>query len=155
MGPKAVAYAIDREAINKMVKFGMATVLAGGVLPETHWAYADLHMYAKPDVDKAKQLLAEAGLQDGFKTVLKVGSDFEYQVQAAQIIKQQLKAIGIEVEVSGLESGIFFDALGNHDFELTVVGWALSIRMSTSTISFIAKANGISSPMPMRNLMPC
>lgn len=120
---QAVAYAIDRAAINKMVKFGMATVLDGGVLPESHWAYADLHMYAKPDIDKAKALLAEAGLQDGFKTVLKVGSDFEYQVQAAQIIKQQLKPLGIEVEVSGLESGIFFDSLGNHDFELTVVGW--------------------------------
>lgn len=120
---QAIAYALDREALNKMVKFGMATILDGGVLPETHWAYADLHLYAKPDPAKAKQLLADAGVENGFKTTIKVGSDFEYQVQAAQIIKQQLKPLGIEIEVSGLESGIFFDSLGKHDFDMTVVGW--------------------------------
>lgn len=120
---QAIAYAIDRQAINKMVKFGMATVLDGGVIPETHWAYADLHLYAEADAAKAKQLLQDAGVGDGFETTIKVGSDFEYQVQAAQIIKQQLKPLGIEVEVSALESGIFFDALGKNDFDMTVVGW--------------------------------
>ncbi len=120
---QAISYAINREAINKMVKFGMATVLDGGVLPDTHWAYADLHLYAEPDIEKAKQLLQDAGVGAGFATTIKVGSDFEYQVQAAQIIKQQLKPLGIEVEVSALESGIFFDGLGKHDFDMTVVGW--------------------------------
>jgi peptide/nickel transport system substrate-binding protein len=120
---QAISYAINREAINKMVKFGMATVLDGGVLPETHWAYADLHLYAESNLDKAKQLLQDAGVGEGFATTIKVGSDFEYQVQAAQIIKQQLKPLGIEVEVSALESGIFFDGLGKHDFDMTVVGW--------------------------------
>ena len=120
---QAISYALNRQAINKMVKFGMATVLDGGVIPETHWAYADLHLYAEPNVEKAKQLLQDAGVGDGFATTIKVGSDFEYQVQAAQIIKQQLKPLGIEVEVSALESGIFFDGLGKHDFDMTVVGW--------------------------------
>ncbi len=120
---QAISYAINREAINKMVKFGMATVLDGGVLPDTHWAYADLHLYAEPDIEKAKQLLQDAGVGAGFATTIKVGSDFEYQVQAAQIIKQQLKPLGIEVEVSALESGMFFDGLGKPDFDMTVVGW--------------------------------
>ncbi len=120
---QAVSYAIDRNIINKMVKFGNATVLDGGVLPPSHWAYANLHPYGKRDLAKARQLLKAAGLGNGFETVLKVGSDFEYQVSAAQIIKQQLKDVGIKVKVVGMESSLFFNSLGKHDFALTVVGW--------------------------------
>jgi len=120
---QAIANAIDRGAINDVVKFGAATVLDGGVIPAGHWAYADLHLYPERDVEKAKSLLAEAGYADGMTLELKVGADFQYQVDAAQMIKQQLAEAGITVEVLAQESGIFFDALGKHDFQLTVVGW--------------------------------
>lgn len=119
---QAIAHAVDREALNKVVKLGRATVLEGGNIPPSHWANPDLHIYSQRDVDKAKQLLAEAGVEK-LKLTLKAGSDFQYQVDAAQMIKQQLADIGIEVEVLAQESGIFFDALGTGDFEMAVVGW--------------------------------
>jgi peptide/nickel transport system substrate-binding protein len=120
---QALAHAIDREEINQMIKFGRATVLDGGVIPPGHWAYADISLYPKRDLEKAKELLTEAGYPDGFEAVLKVGSDFEYQVDAAQLVKQQLSDVGIQLEVLAQESGIFFDALGNSEFQLTIVGW--------------------------------
>ncbi len=120
---QAVAHAIDREEINQVVKFGKATVLDGGLLPPGHWAYADLHLYPKRDIEKAKSLLKEAGFENGITLQLKVGSDFQYQVDAAQIIKQQLQEAGITVEVLAQESGIFFEGLGAHDFQLAIVGW--------------------------------
>ncbi len=121
---QAVAMAIDRTVLNKIIKFGAATVLDGGHIPPNHWAYAaELHPYAQRDVQGAKKLLAEAGFGDGFQTVMKVGSAFAYQVDAAQMVKQQLSDIGIDVELRPLESGLFFDALGKSDFEMTLVGW--------------------------------
>lgn len=120
---QAIANAIDRQAINDVVKFGAASVLDGGLIPQGHWAYADLHLYPEQDLEKAQALLDEAGYGDGMTLELKVGADFQYQVDAAQMIKQQLAKVGIEVEVLAQESGIFFDALGKHDFQLTVVGW--------------------------------
>jgi peptide/nickel transport system substrate-binding protein len=120
---QAIAHAVDREMINKIVKFGRAMVLEGGNIPPGHWADADLHIYPKRDVEKAKQLLKEAGKESGLKLTLKVGSAFQYQVDAAQMIKQQLKDVGVEVEVLAQESGVFFDALGKGDFEMTIVGW--------------------------------
>lgn len=120
---QAIAWALDRSAINKVVKFGRATVLDGAHIPKSHWAHADLHVYPARDVEKARQLLADAGHGGGLKLSLKAGSAFPYQVAAGQVIKQQLKDIGIEVELQSQESSVFFDALGRKDFDLTVVGW--------------------------------
>ncbi|WP_044748531.1 ABC transporter substrate-binding protein [Bacillus alveayuensis] len=119
---QAIAWAIDRESLNKLVKFGQAKVLTGGPIPEGHWAHDNSNIYPKRDLEKAKQLMKEAGYEKGFKVTLKV-SPKQDQVNAAQIIKQQLKEIGIEVEVLTQEPSIFFDALGKKDFEMTVVGW--------------------------------
>lgn len=121
---QAIAWAIDRQAINQAVKLGAATVLTGAHIPEGHWAYAGLDLYPQRDLDRARQLLAAAGVNPGEVTlVCRVGSAFPYQVAAAQMIKQQLRDIGIEVQLLAQESGVFFDALGRSDFDMTVVGW--------------------------------
>ncbi len=120
---QAVAWALDREALNRMVKFSRSVPLTGGVFPSNHWAYADLDLYPEPRPARARALLAEAGHPDGFSTRLRVGSAFPYQVAAAQIVKQQLRAVGIDVELVAEESSVFFDALGRGDFDMTLVGW--------------------------------
>ncbi len=120
---RAIAWAIDRVELNKLVKFGRATVLDGGPIPPNHWAHPGHAVYTKPDRATARRLLAEAGFGDGFGATLKVGSAFAYQVKAAEVIKQQLQPIGIDVEVRALESGVFFDDLNAGDFDMTFVGW--------------------------------
>ncbi len=120
---QAIAWAVDREEISAFVKFGEADVLTGGPIPHHHTDYADLEMYEERDLARAEELLQEAGYEDGFEVTLKVGSDFEEQVQAAQIISQQLSDLNIDVTVSSLDSGVFFDDLNNQDFQMTVVGW--------------------------------
>lgn len=120
---QAIAHAIDRPSLAQL-KFGQATVLPGGHIPPNHWAHATgFAPYAQRDVDRARQLLADAGHPDGFSAVMKVGSAFAYQVQASQRVKQQLLDVGIDIEIQSLESGLFFDALNNGDFEMTLVGW--------------------------------
>ena len=122
---EAIAYAIDREMINKAVKLGNATVLADANIPPTHAAYLGNNKFAERNVEKAKSLLAEAGYQDGqISLTIKAGSDWQYQVDAAQMIKQQLADIGVNAEVSAMESGLFFDDLNNGRFDLSVVGWS-------------------------------
>jgi peptide/nickel transport system substrate-binding protein len=120
---QAIAWAIDRQALNQVVNLGRATILDGGHIPPGHWAYGDLHLYPQRDLAKARTLLAEAGVGDGFKVVCKVGSAFPYQVAAGQMVKQQLREVGIEVQLLAQESSVFFDALGKKDFDLTVCGW--------------------------------
>ncbi|WP_082233142.1 ABC transporter substrate-binding protein [Halobacillus massiliensis] len=119
---QAIAWAIDRSAINDAVKFGEATPLLNGPIPESHWAHAEEDIYPEPDLDKAQELLEQAGYGDGLELELIVGTN-QYQIDAAQVIKQQLSEAGITVDVQSSEDSVFFEALGSGDFEMTVVGW--------------------------------
>jgi peptide/nickel transport system substrate-binding protein len=71
---QAVAYAVDRQAYVDTVLFGYGKPMDGGSIPESNWAYADLHTYAERDLDKAKALLAEAGYPDGLDTTIKLAA---------------------------------------------------------------------------------
>lgn len=120
---QAIAWAVDREMINRIVKLGRAVSANGDFFPPNHWAYTGQDVYPDVRLAKARELLADAGYADGFRTVMRVGSAFPYQVAAAQIVKQQLLAVDIDVEIVSQESGVFFEALGQGDFEMTLVGW--------------------------------
>ena len=120
---QAVAWAVDRDMINQIVKFGRAQVADGEFFPTNHWAFTGQSVYPNRDLERARTLLKEAGYQEGFDTEMRVGSAFPYQVAAAQIVKQQLIEVGIDVELISEESGVFFDALGQGDFSMTLVGW--------------------------------
>lgn len=120
---QAVAWGIDREALNQSAKFGRATVLADGPIPPHHWAHAELDLYPQRDVERARELLAEAGHDGGVSATLIVGSDFPYQVQAAGTVKDMLSDVGIDLTVRPMESAEFFGRLNDRDFQMTVVGW--------------------------------
>jgi peptide/nickel transport system substrate-binding protein len=120
---RAIALALDRPQLLSLIKFDRGRILPSGPIPSTHWAAWDGSPYAEPNPEAARALLTEAGFPDGFDLTLTVGSAFAYQVDAAQVVKQQLRAVGIELELEALESGIFFDKLNQGDFEATLVGW--------------------------------
>jgi peptide/nickel transport system substrate-binding protein len=119
---QAISWAIDRQEIVDISYFGYGTVIEGGPLPESHWAHADFKAYG-PDIERAKQLLAEAGYPDGFKTTIKVGADYKTQVSVSQVIKEQLEPLGIEVEVQPIEWGLFIDQWNKREFDMVVLGW--------------------------------
>jgi peptide/nickel transport system substrate-binding protein len=120
---QAISYVIDRKELVQTALFGHATVINGGPIPKTHWAYADFTQYT-PNIEKAKQLLKEAGYEKGFDATIKVGSAYKMQVAMAQIVKEQLKQVGINVKVQQMEWGLFLnDVTTNKNFDLTVLGW--------------------------------
>ena len=122
---EAIACAVDRNAINMAVKMGNATVLTEANIPADHEYFGGDEIYTERDVEKAKELLAEAGVEEGSITLkFTVGADWQYQVDAATMIKQQLSEIGINCELSAMESGVYFDGLNSGDFDLTVCGWS-------------------------------
>ncbi len=63
---QALNYATDKKAIIDVVYQG-AGVMAKNVLPPTIWSYNDDVQDYPFDIEKAKQLLAEAGYPNGFK----------------------------------------------------------------------------------------
>lgn len=120
---QAIAWAVNRQQLSQAIKFGHATPLRAANIPEHHWAGLKEDIYPGPDLERARSLLREAGHSDGFPLTIKAASNLDYQVRAAEMIKQQLAPLGIDAKVQAVEPTVFYDQLGAGDFEATVVGW--------------------------------
>ncbi|MBV2359096.1 ABC transporter substrate-binding protein [Thalassococcus sp. CAU 1522] len=117
---KAIAHAIDRQAIIDGAMFGLGTPIG------THFAphnpdYVDLTGNSVHDPELAKSLLAEAGLPDGFTTTLKLPPP-SYARRGGEIIAAQLRAVGIQTEITNLEWAQWLEEVfRGKDFGLTIV----------------------------------
>jgi peptide/nickel transport system substrate-binding protein len=121
---QAIAMTIDRQLMTDTILFGFGTPMDGGIIPSWHWAYADLHLYPKPDVAKAKQLLSDAGYPSGFSLTIGAGANYAAQVQAAEMLKDQLKQIGIDVTPNPTEWGTYIETVINKkEFDAAIIGW--------------------------------
>lgn len=100
----AAEHAIDKEGLNKAFGFGFWEI-AYQLPGKDSKAYVPAITGRKYDVAKAKQLLAEAGYPNGFKSVLNASSTADRDVPIA--IQAQLRAVGINVEVQFADSAKF------------------------------------------------
>jgi peptide/nickel transport system substrate-binding protein len=122
---QAIAYAIDRKALVQGAFFGQATPITGGVIPPWNWAYADLKYFSDgADPEKAKTLLAEAGLPNGFETSMTIASSFPAMVAMAPIIQANLAAVGIKAKIGTMEIPRYWDEIwGPSKFDITTMYW--------------------------------
>jgi peptide/nickel transport system substrate-binding protein len=122
---QAIALAIDRKALVMGAFFGQATPILGGVIPQWNWAYADLKYFKEgPDVAKAKELLAEAGVPNGFESSMTIASSFPAMVAMAPIIQANLAAVGIKAKIGTMEIPRYWDEVwGPSKFDITTMYW--------------------------------
>ncbi len=115
---RAISYATDREEIINAVYNGMATL--GTPLPpalnEWHVDASKLDTYGQ-NYQKAKDLLKEAGYEGGVKFSVTVSPTLQTALQIAQVLQQQLKPAGINMELNTVEWGSFLDAWRNSNFD--------------------------------------
>jgi peptide/nickel transport system substrate-binding protein len=102
---QAVAYAIDKEELSQANTGGQGKPVTAG-FPAGMPFHGSIHSqdpYAKANVQKAKQLLQEAGYK-GEKVVMQAHLVPDRIAQGAVVIQSQLQAAGMNVEVKTLES---------------------------------------------------
>lgn len=117
---EAVAHAIDRQAIIDGAMFGYGTPIGSHFAPHNP-DYVDLTGNSAYDPDLSRKLLAEAGYKDGFKTTLKLPPP-SYARRGGEIVAAQLRAVGIETEISTLEWAQWLEQVfKGKDFGLTIV----------------------------------
>jgi len=116
----AFSFAIDRNAIVSTAEFGYATV-SGPLAPSTPWAtpIARFPSYTQ-NVARAKQMLAEAGYPNGFSTRIITSPTYEGGVAVAQVIQEQLRAIGVNATLETIEWGSYINRWVARDFDTMI-----------------------------------
>lgn len=139
---KAIAHAIDREQINKTLNNGESTLA-------NTFVHAVQTKYLNPDIkpivfnpETAKQMLAEAGWKDTdgdgflnkgkekFTLNLKMPSGSDVAKQLALMYKDQLKKVGIDVNIIEREWTVYLQEMDKFDFELNMGSWTIPARIS-------------------------
>ncbi|MFG1972727.1 ABC transporter substrate-binding protein [Nonomuraea fuscirosea] len=117
---QALLYAIDRESISKSLYAG-ACAPAVQPFQNGFWANVPELNDVKPyyDPEKAKQLLAEAGLPNGLDLQVEVGPNTQFQT-LAQALQAQLQKVGIRVKIKVLEFQQMITARRTGNFSATV-----------------------------------
>lgn len=117
---QAMAYAIDREQITEAALFGLGAPNQTAIPEESAW-HTDYAPYER-DVEKAKQLLEEAGVED-LSVDFMVTNEYPETVTAAQVIQSQLKDVGIEVNIRTLDFAAWLDQQAQGNFDAFLLGW--------------------------------
>lgn len=115
---QAVSLAINREEIIDMAFNGEAEI--SGFVPASmgHWAVdVTEHPMYQQNIEKAKELMAEAGYADGFEVTLIVGL-LDTLRDTGAVVQQQLADIGITVNVENKENAEYVALWSAHDFEM-------------------------------------
>jgi peptide/nickel transport system substrate-binding protein len=118
---QAMSFALDRQQICEAGFFGLCDPLQAPVGKGSPW-YFGYQPYGQ-DVEKAKELLAEAGYPDGFEMELLPTTQYGETVRAAQVLQQQLAQIGIQATINAPEWSEWLELEGNFKYDAYICNW--------------------------------
>lgn len=117
---QAVGWALDRQRIVELAERGHAAVSGPIPISIREWALPVSALpYARPDVERAKRLLAEAGHPRGLTIKIQTSPGFRL-LPVAEVIKEQLREAGITAELEVSEWGVWVGRWVRRDFDSMV-----------------------------------
>lgn len=159
---QALTMALDRDKIIEAVLYGYGKSCLGPLPPMIKWAYNEDVEEIPFALDTAKEILSAEGWSDsdGDGYVDKDGHNFEFtlitaagnQIKADMtvITQEQLRKIGVKVNVKSLEWTNFIKQIQDKDFDACVNGWSSSYYIdptpifhssATNLFNFVSYAN--------------
>ena len=119
---QAISWAVDRQQVMRVAAAGFGRLTAPATAPMKQWQLPEeaWMKYYKPDVEKAKKLMADAGFARGFTIKLGVIPTFPTMVNGAPVVAANLKRIGITAEIENVEYAVWIKRWLAKDFDLTM-----------------------------------
>ncbi|HHU62887.1 MAG TPA: peptide ABC transporter substrate-binding protein [Clostridiales bacterium] len=152
---QAIAYAIDREEILANILLGHG-VIVDTPIPPNCWMYAPTSDKYRYNPGKSTRLLQEAGWRmlgennifskdmgdkkASLTFTLLVNKDNEIRCQVADVIKENLSQVGMQVDVQLLDEEQLTNRLQDKNFDMALVGWNFSPKYN---LGFALHSNNI------------
>lgn len=136
---EAFDLAIDRQTVVDYALEGLAVVPTQLVTPEI-FGYDTKLEAPVYDVQKALQLMKDAGYPDGFKITLSYAND-RNPVEMGPTIAQMLAAINVEVNVNGVPATVYNPARQRGEYSLTISAWGTLTGESNYMLSALMHTN--------------
>ncbi|PPA85661.1 ABC transporter substrate-binding protein [Brevibacillus laterosporus] len=123
---QAMGHAVDKQGMIEAFYSGFAQP-ATNPLPPSIWSHNDQIKDREYNLEKAKQLLTEAGYPNGFKVkfwAMPVPRPYIINGQKmAEAIQQDFKKIGIDAEIVSMDWATYLDKTKKGEQELYLLGW--------------------------------
>jgi len=119
---QAINYAIDVDAIVEAIYQGHGTVGQTQLAASVFGHNPNIEGFPF-DVDRALELMAEAGYEDGFSIDLYANTERQDRINIAQIVEQQLGMINIDANIVTIEWAQMLDVLDEGNADLFLLGW--------------------------------
>ena len=136
---QALSYATNKQDIIDVVAEGKGVAINTIYSPLVDGYDADLNLYPY-DVEKAKQLMTEAGYPDGFEGILDISSDASSRI--AQSLQAQWGEIGVTLDINLMEWGAYLDHIARKDHDMFMLGWSSSYDPEVTSRSLFHTDSG-------------
>ncbi|MCL2221299.1 MAG: ABC transporter substrate-binding protein [Oscillospiraceae bacterium] len=117
----AIAYALDIPLLSYTAYEGTGSPADSFLTPVV--VYHHSIAPRAQNLDRARELMAEAGFADGFSTTLEFNSENQIYAQLAVMIASMLREINIDAEILQFEWGAYLDRVLAGEHELMLLSW--------------------------------
>jgi peptide/nickel transport system substrate-binding protein len=132
---QALNYATDKQALIKVVNFGIGEV-SNSFMPNGA-LYWNKDQAGYPfDLEKAKALIKESSIPSGAKISIQVQAGDASALQLATALKDMWSKIGIDLDIQQLEQAVVNDNYRGNKFEAYATGWTNDIIDPDELVSY-------------------
>ena len=124
---QAVAAAVDRKEILSIAYFGAGEAGYMDVPSGSQWYEQPPASQSAPDLTLAKQKMVEAGYPNGLTVTYLSLPQYPELQKTGVVLRDQLKKIGITVNLEQLEVTVWFGRYAKGDYEMTSAYWSGTI----------------------------
>lgn len=118
---QAINYAVNVDDVIRNALEGSGVVATGPINDKVFGYNPNLTAY-EYNPEKAKELLKEAGLENGFSTSIWL-NDTPVRIKIAETVQSQLQEIGIDVSIEQMEWAAYLDKTASGEHDMYSLSW--------------------------------
>lgn len=139
---QAIAYAIDYDYINTVAANGKGSQATCSVLGPNTFGYTDNGTTYTYDLEKAKELLEEAGYPNGEGLGVMTATIREGMKPVMEAVQSCLADVGIQMEMNVMEDGVYLSEVRKGNFTVSAIGYLVNVDAAINDSFYVPEGIG-------------